>query len=93
MRQTIQMLAGCVLPLLLLFILPLLGISGGMTLFLVIVALFIGHLWMMRGHGGHEGHGGGGCGMGHGHGSPRPTPVDEESSTRSKGVTHEHHQH
>lgn len=55
MSHTLRMLAGCVLPLLLIFLLPLLGISDGVTLLVAIVPMFACHLLMMGRHGhGHE---------------------------------------
>lgn len=50
MKHTLRMLAGCVLPWLLIFILPLLGISEGITLFVAIVLMFACHLLMVGGH-------------------------------------------
>ena len=54
------MLLGCLLPLFLIFLLPLLGLSGNVGTFLFIVLMFACHLLMMRGHGvsgdGREGH-------------------------------------
>lgn len=55
MRHTIWHLIGCILPLLLIFLLPLFGVSGGIVLFMFIVVMFGCHLLMMRGHG-HAGH-------------------------------------
>lgn len=51
------MIIGCTLPLLLIFVLPLFGISGGASLFIFIILMFACHLFMMGGHGEHEGHG------------------------------------
>ena len=54
-RHDFWMIIGCVLPLLLIFILPLVGITGGTSLFLLMVVVFGSHLLMMRGHGrGHD---------------------------------------
>lgn len=50
-NHDIWMIIGCVLPLLLIFILPLVGITGGTSLFLLMVVVFGAHLLMMRGHG------------------------------------------
>lgn len=50
MNHALKMLAGCVLPLLLIFVLPLLGISEGVTLFIAMLLMFACHLLMMRGH-------------------------------------------
>jgi len=55
MSHTIKMLIGCVLPLLLIFVLPLFGISKGVSLFVFVVLMFGCHLFMTRGHGGHGG--------------------------------------
>lgn len=49
------MIIGCTLPLLLIFVLPLFGISGGGSLFIFIILMFACHLFMMGGH--HGGHG------------------------------------
>jgi len=57
MKHSLMMIAGCVLPLVLLFLLPLFGVSGGATLFVFIVLMFGGHLFMMKGHG-HQAHAG-----------------------------------
>ena len=46
------MILGCTLPLLLVFLLPLLGISGNVGTLLFIVLMFACHLVAMRGHGG-----------------------------------------
>lgn len=54
MKHTLMMLGGCVLPFLLIFILPALGVSTGVTMAVFIVAMVGCHLFM--GHGGHEGH-------------------------------------
>lgn len=47
----IWMVIGCALPLVLVFALPLLGISGNTGTFLFIVLMFACHLFAMRGHG------------------------------------------
>ncbi len=54
MKHTLMMLGGCVLPFLLIFILPALGVSTGVTMAVFIVLMLGCHLFM--GHGGHEGH-------------------------------------
>ena len=54
MSHTLRMLLGCLLPLLLLFVLPLFGRGEGVTLFVAIVLMFICHLLMIGGH--HQGH-------------------------------------
>jgi hypothetical protein len=50
MSHTLKMLVGCVLPLLLLFLLPLFGLGEGITLFVAIILMFACHLLMIRGH-------------------------------------------
>lgn len=45
------MILGCTLPLLLIFVLPFFGISGGASLFIFIILMFACHLFMMGGHG------------------------------------------
>lgn len=52
--HTIRMLIGCLLPLLLIFILPLFGVGEGVTLFIFIILMFGCHLLMMGGHGRHK---------------------------------------
>ena len=48
------MILGCVLPLFLIFVLPLLGLGGNVGTFLFILLMFACHLMMMRGHGAHR---------------------------------------
>lgn len=50
MTHILRMLAGCVLPFLLIFFLPLIGISEGATLLIAIILMFACHLLMMGGH-------------------------------------------
>ncbi len=79
MSHTIRMLIGCLLPLALIFVLPLFGVGQGLTLLIFIVLMFMCHLTMMGGHdhGAHGGHGGhGGCGHG-GHDHPKKETGDE----------------
>lgn len=51
MNHTLRMLLGCLLPFLVIFLLPLFGLGDGLSLFLFIVLMFACHLFMMRGHG------------------------------------------
>ena len=44
------MLLACVVPILLIFLLPLIGVTTDLTFFLFLVVFFIAHLFMMRGH-------------------------------------------
>lgn len=56
-RHTILMIIGCVLPLLLIFLAPLFGLDGRVSLLVFVVAMFLCHLLMPmhgRGHASHE---------------------------------------
>ncbi len=44
------MIIGCTLPLLLIFVLPILGISGNFGIFIFIIVMFGCHLLAMRSH-------------------------------------------
>lgn len=55
MSHTLKMLAGCLLPLLLIFVLPLFGVDEGVSIWLFVILMFACHLFMVRGH-----HGGAG---------------------------------
>lgn len=48
------MIIGCGLPLLLIFFAPALGISGNVSLFIFLIAMFACHLLMPMHHGGHK---------------------------------------
>ena len=48
------MIIGCTVPLLLIFLLPLFGITGNYSFLIFIVAMFACHLLMPMHHGGHE---------------------------------------
>jgi len=50
-NHNLWMILGCVLPLLLIFFLPLFGAGGGEFLFLFLILCFGMHLLMMGGHG------------------------------------------
>ncbi|VAW22791.1 hypothetical protein MNBD_BACTEROID01-1925 [hydrothermal vent metagenome] len=50
------MIAGCILPIILIFLAPLFGIKNGLILLLLIVAVFAGHLMMISSHNNHNGH-------------------------------------
>lgn len=52
MRHMAWHLIGCLLPIAVIFLLPLFGVSSGVTLFAFIVLMFGCHLFMVRGHGG-----------------------------------------
>lgn len=52
MKQTLWMIIGCALPLLLIFFAPALGLSSKTSMFIFIVAMFACHLLMpMHSHG------------------------------------------
>lgn len=81
MSHTIRMLIGCLLPLALIFVLPLFGVGSGVTLLVFIGLMFMCHLVMMGGHG-HGGHGG------HDHNNHPDKEFDDE-----RNEIHQHHQH
>lgn len=49
-NHTLWMLIGCALPVLLIFIFPLLGIKGNWPLFIFILLMFVCHLFMINWH-------------------------------------------
>ena len=53
-KHLFWMIIGCTVPLLLIFLLPLFGITGNYTFLIFIVAMFASHLMMPMHHGGHE---------------------------------------
>ena len=53
MSHHLRMILGCILPLLLVFLLPLFGVSENIAVFVFIVLMFGCHL-LMIGHRGHE---------------------------------------
>ncbi len=63
-RHMFWMVIGCVAPLILVFVLPLIGIKGSWPLLAGLVGMFVLHLFMMGRHRGegedHEGHENGG---------------------------------
>lgn len=56
MNHSLKMLIGCLVPLLLIFLLPYFGITEGWGMFLFIVLMFGCHLFMMGGHGDYDDH-------------------------------------
>lgn len=50
MNHTLRMLLGCLLPLALIFVLPLLGVDQGITFFIFLMLMFACHLLMLGGH-------------------------------------------
>lgn len=56
MSHALKMLLGCLVPLLLIFVLPLLGFGQGFSLFVFIILMFGCHLFMMGGHHEKAGH-------------------------------------
>jgi hypothetical protein len=55
-KHIFWMIIGCTVPLLLIFLLPVFGITGNYSFVIFIVAMFACHLLMPMHHGGHEGH-------------------------------------
>lgn len=58
------MLIGCLLPIALIFILPLFGVSDGVIIFIFVLLMFGCHLFMLGGHADHD-HGAGAKGETH----------------------------
>lgn len=54
MKHILHHLVGCGLPILLLFLLPVFGVSSGVTFTLFFVLMFGAHFFMMGGHDGHQ---------------------------------------
>ncbi len=48
------MIVGCTVPLMLIFLLPLFGVTGNYSILIFIVAMFAFHLMMPMQHGGHN---------------------------------------
>ena len=55
-KRTFWMIIGCTVPLLLIFLLPLFGITGNYSILIFIVAMFACHLLMPMHHGKHDNH-------------------------------------
>jgi len=53
-KHTFWMIVGCTVPLLLIFLLPLFGITGNYSFFIFIMAMFACHLLMPMLHKSHE---------------------------------------
>ena len=49
-RHGLWMVVGCVLPLLVIFLLPIVGVRGNGATFIFILLMFACHLGMMSGH-------------------------------------------
>ncbi len=54
-RHALLMVIGCILPLIVIFLLPMIGITGNVTVLIFIVLMLLCHL-MMPMHGGHGRH-------------------------------------
>jgi hypothetical protein len=67
MKHHLLMIIGCVLPLILIFLLPLFGVESGALLFLFLILCFGLHLIMMA-RGGHKQDGNGKDDQGGSHG-------------------------
>lgn len=61
-QHGLWMIIGCTLPLLLVFLLPIIGVSSNIGTFIFILLMFACHLMIMRGHGGSTDTRGGGHG-------------------------------
>ena len=55
-NHMLPMIIGCVVPMLLIFILPAFGVSSGVTLVIFIVLMFACHFLMLGHHHGGEDH-------------------------------------
>ena len=73
----IWMIIGCLLPLLLIFLAPLLGLGGDIQLFVFILIMFVCHLLMPM----------------HGRQSPKQDSTNEHSGNVKPDRSHEQHQH
>ncbi len=56
-NHALMHMLGCMIPLLLIMILPSFGVSSNVTYFIFIVLMFGCHLMMLKGHGHGEEHG------------------------------------
>lgn len=54
-KHTLRMIIGCVLPLLLIFLAPAIGLGNNVALLIFIAAMFVCHLLMPMNH--HDGNG------------------------------------
>ncbi len=54
MNHALKMIIGCVVPIALIFLLPVLGVSQGATLTVFLVLMLACHLTMMHGYGHHR---------------------------------------
>jgi len=57
MKNSWWMMACCLLPLLVIFLLPAFGVQGNGSIFFFVLAMFACHLMMMGGHRHDEGNG------------------------------------
>jgi len=53
-KHTLRMVIGCILPLLLIFVLPYFDVSNQVTIVVFLVLMFACHLFMPHGHGDHQ---------------------------------------
>lgn len=89
MSHMARMLIGCLLPLALIFVLPLFGVGSGLTLLVFFGLMFMCHLMMMGGHGHGTSGSHGGCGHG---GHDQHTQHDKEADDERTAI-HQHPQH
>lgn len=50
MSHTLRMILGCLVPLIIIFLLPRLGITEGASLMVFVILMFVCHLFMMGAH-------------------------------------------
>lgn len=55
-KHIFWMIIGCTVPLLLIFLLPLFGVTGNYSILIFIIAMFACHLMMPMHHGKHDKH-------------------------------------
>lgn len=53
-KHSIRMIIGCTVPLFLIFLLPVIGVSKNISIFIFIVLMFGCHFLMMGSHGKHN---------------------------------------
>lgn len=71
MTHALKMLVGCLVPLILIFLLPVLGVSGDITTLVFLGLMFVCHLLVLRGHD-------------HGHHDQQTTPEKEVNHDRAQ---------
>ncbi len=49
-NHMLWMMLACTVPLLVILLLPLLGITGKYNALIFVIVMFAAHIWMMKGH-------------------------------------------